>query len=60
MYKLDPVRYVLYKPTALNVTNEHCVVNNSEHDRIILSLSVHESTYEQTVEYLKKLNQQYE
>ena len=56
MYKLDPVKYVLYKPTVLNVSNEHCVINNSDKERIILSLSVHESTFDQTVDYLKKLN----
>ena len=55
MYNLDKVKYIMYKPTVLNTENEHCVINNSDNERIILSLCVIESTYQQTVDFLKTL-----
>lgn len=55
-YKTHKVKYVLGKPTVLNVKKEHCVINPTDETRIILSLCVKESSYEQTLNYLKSLN----
>jgi hypothetical protein len=51
-YKIHKVKYVLYKPTVLNVKEEHSVINPSDQDRIILSLCVKESSYKQTVNFM--------
>lgn len=55
-YTLDEVRYILHKPTILNVKNEHCVMNTSDEERIILSICVRESSYNETVNFLKTIN----
>jgi len=52
-YTLDEVKYILYKPTILNVKHEHCVMNMSNQERIILSLCVKEASYDETVAALK-------
>lgn len=38
-YKISKVEYALYKPTMLDVTKEHCVINDTGEQRIIFSLS---------------------
>lgn len=55
-YNVHKVKYVIGKPTVLNVKNHHCVLNNSNEPRIILSLCVHQSSYKETVDYMKTLN----
>lgn len=40
MYETQIVKYVPYKPTLLDVTKEHCVINHSNSERIIFSLSM--------------------
>ena len=54
-YKSHTVRYVIGKPTVLNVKKEHCVINPTNEDRIILSLCVKQSSYKQTVDFMKTL-----
>jgi hypothetical protein len=39
-YHLTEIDYKIYRPTLLNTTFEHCVVNNYTEDRIIMSLTV--------------------
>jgi len=55
-YKTQTVKYILGKPTILNVKKEHCVVNPSDEERIILSLCVRQSSYEDTLAFMKTLN----
>lgn len=40
IYNITPVEYCLYKPTLMEVTHEHCVINPSSEDRIIFSVSL--------------------
>jgi hypothetical protein len=54
---LIEVEYDLYKPTILNTTKKHCVINNYPEDRIIMSMSIfNEASYEEVLEYLKNLS----
>ena len=39
-FKIKPVQYELYKPTLLNVFEEHCVINPSDETRIVMSITV--------------------
>lgn len=55
-YKTQTVKYIIGKPTILNVKKEHCVINPSDEERIILSLCVRESSYEDTLNFMKTLN----
>jgi hypothetical protein len=55
-YKTYTVKYIIGKPTILNVKKEHCVINPSDEERIILSLCVRESSYEDTLNFMKTLN----
>jgi len=54
LYKID---YELYKPTILNVLEEHCVMNLSDQERIILSISIENENvfYKDVVEFMKTL-----
>ena len=54
-YDVHRAKYVLYKPTLLNVSHEHCVINDSDSDRIVLNLSINYFSYTDTVEYFKNL-----
>jgi hypothetical protein len=54
-YAIEEVMYELYKPTLLNVLEEHCVVNNTNEERIIFSLSI-DAPYEEVSEFLSNLN----
>lgn len=50
------VDYDLYKPVLLNTTKKHCVVNNYNDTRIIMSVSVFNNfSYEDVLTYLKSL-----
>lgn len=37
---LDVCDYILYKPTIINTTMEHCAINYSNQDRIVLSVGL--------------------
>jgi len=50
-YNVEQVEYIINKPTILNVKREHCVINSSNQDRIILSISFDES-YEIILDYM--------
>lgn len=54
-WKLQEVDYTLYKPTILNTSMPHCVINNSSEERIILSVSVHTPPYNILKDFLCKL-----
>lgn len=54
-YRLIEAEYELYKPTLLNTKFEHCVVNNSDEERIILSLSIVDVNYDQALDYFINL-----
>ena len=40
IYNIFPIEYVLYKPTIMETTTEHCVINPSDEERIIFSVSL--------------------
>jgi hypothetical protein len=52
-YKIVECPYALYKPMLLNVEREHCVVNNSAEYRYLLSVSLPDVTFDQSVEFFK-------
>jgi len=53
-FKLTEVEYILNKPTILNVSQEHCVVNPTNETRIILSISFEgDVKYEDILNYLR-------
>ena len=56
LYNLTELMYDGHKPTLLNTKKEHCVINNSDNDRIILSVTIFDTTYEDAQLYLKNLN----
>jgi hypothetical protein len=56
-WDLEEVKYELFKPTVLDTTKSHCVINNSNEERIILSLSIFKkNAYTEVVEYLQNLS----
>jgi hypothetical protein len=55
IYDLVEIPYTLGKPTVLNTGLTHCVINNSNETRIILSMSVGDIDYEFGLEYFSKL-----
>lgn len=54
-FDIDPVVYVDRKPTLLNVRNRHLIVNNSDQDRIIMSVSL-SVDYNTALKYLQGLS----
>jgi hypothetical protein len=54
-WDIEEVKYKLLKPTLFNVKQEHCVINNYCDERIILSISITDSSYDEVLEYLKNL-----
>lgn len=54
-YQLIQVEYSLYKPTLLDVTKEHCVINDNDQDRIIFSMSI-DAPFNEVYSYLSSLN----
>jgi hypothetical protein len=56
LYNVEEVVYNLYKPTLIDTTHEHCVINNSDESRIILSLTIWDTTYDEALFFLKNLN----
>ena len=52
MYDIQTVEYALYKPTLLDTTKEHCVINPSSEERIIFSLSI-KAPFEQAKEFFE-------
>jgi hypothetical protein len=55
MYNITEVDYTIGKPTLLNTTYEHCVINNSNTDRITLNMSIFDTSYEQALEFFQNL-----
>ena len=53
-YSLTQVQYTLYKPTLLDVTKEHCVINDTDRERIIFSMSI-DAPFNDVLEYLSNL-----
>jgi hypothetical protein len=54
-YRITKVEYSLYKPTILDVTKEHCVINDNDQERIIFSMSV-DAPFDKVYAYLSSLN----
>ena len=54
-YRLTRVEYTLYKPTILDVTKEHCVINDNDQERIIFSMSV-DAPFQEVYTYLSSLD----
>ena len=52
---LFQVPYIMYKPTILNVRQEHGVFNFSSQDRYVLNLSFNTVPYKVVIEYFKNL-----
>lgn len=57
MYDVQEVKYIMYKPTVLDVTKPHCVFNGCDEERIILSISPIKSTFIEVVEFLRGMNE---
>jgi hypothetical protein len=56
-WDIEEVQYELYKPTVLDTTKSHCVINNYFEERIILSLSIFKkNAYNEVVNYLQNLS----
>jgi hypothetical protein len=55
IFDLEEIPYTLGKPTVLNTSCHHCVFNNSDETRIILSMSVSDIDFETGLAYLKRL-----
>jgi hypothetical protein len=55
MYNITEVDYTLCKPTLLNTKYEHCVINNSDEDRITLNMSIFDTPYEKALEFFQNL-----
>jgi hypothetical protein len=56
LYNLTEVLYNGHKPTLLNTKQEHCVINNSDDGRVILSLTIFDTTYDEALLFLKQLD----
>lgn len=54
-YKISKVEYELHKPTMLDVTKEHCVINDTHEERIIFSLSF-TAPYNEVYNYLSSID----
>ena len=50
-YKITEVNYTIGKPTILDTTKEHCVINPSDEERIIFSLSL-DAPFNEVKEFL--------
>jgi hypothetical protein len=55
-WDIQEVDYTPLKPTLMNTTMEHCVVNNYPEDRIILTVNCKDSAYHDVKAYLESLN----
>jgi len=55
MYDVEEVKYILGKPTVMDVTKPHCVFNGCNDERIVLSMSPIKASFSQTVDFLKNL-----
>ena len=54
MYDIEEIDYTLYKPTLLDTTKEHCIINSSNDERIIFSLSIN-APFEQAKEFFSNV-----
>jgi hypothetical protein len=54
-YNLIEVNYKLYNPVLLNTTLDHCVINNYNDTRIILSVSLFDTSYEKALKILENI-----
>jgi len=56
-WDLEQVKYDLYKPTVLDTTKNHCIINNHHKERIIMSISIYKKkAYNDVVDYFKNLS----
>lgn len=55
MYNIIEVDYQGSKPTLINPVSKHCVINNYNDTRFIMSLSVLGTTYEEALPFFKTL-----
>lgn len=53
MYDVEEVKYIMLKPTIMDVTKPHCVFNVCNEERITLSISFINASFSQTVEFLR-------
>ena len=53
MYDIEEVKYIMFKPTVMDVTKPHCVFNGCDEERITLSISLISASFDRTVEFLK-------
>jgi hypothetical protein len=56
LYDVEEVKYILGKPTVMDVTKPHCVFNVCPEERIVLSISPIKAQFLQTIEFLKNLH----
>lgn len=54
MYDIQEIDYTLYRPTLLDTTKEHCIVNPGNDARIIFSLSIN-APFEQAKEFFSNV-----
>ena len=56
MFHLTELKYNNRKPTLLNATHDHCVVNNFNDTRIILTMSLFKPTgYEEALNFIRNM-----
>ena len=53
-FNLTQVEYILYKPTLLDVTKHHCVINDTQEERVIFSMSI-DAPFADVNDYLSNL-----
>lgn len=55
MYDIQEVEYKLYHPTLLDTTKEHCIINPSNSERIIFSLSIN-ATFDEAKQFFSNVS----
>ena len=57
IWSIEELCYKDLTPTLLNTSQQHCVINNSPEERIILSVSIYNNyTFQDVVEFLSSLS----
>lgn len=52
IHKIKVLPYVRFRPVLFNTQEEHCVINFTDQDRLILSVGFHDVPYEQAKAFL--------
>ena len=52
-YDIIDCPYVLYQPMLFNVCKEHCIINNGNNFRYLMTVTISDVTFEDAVEFFK-------